>query len=233
MTAQQLTQAKELASKNTARLPNESNEYRKARNDLLAEEIELRRHIERVAEMRRALPPGGTVTKDYRFEGAEGPVTLADLFGDKQTLIVYKFMFGPERKSLCPMCANAMNAWDGNANDIGQNAAFVMVARSPFARIQECAKERGWRNLRLYSDPSGEFTRDYVSAEDADIPGYLVFRRQDGTIRHFYSGEIGGDMSDPGQDPRGAPDFAPLWTVLDTTPQGRDPDWYPSLAYER
>jgi len=34
-------------------------EYRAARNVLLAEEIELRRHIERVAAQRRALPIGG------------------------------------------------------------------------------------------------------------------------------------------------------------------------------
>ena len=37
--------------------------------------------------------------------------------------------------------------------------------------------------------------------------------------------------SDPGQDPRGAPDPAPLWNALDMTPEGRRPDWYPSLNY--
>ena len=52
---------------------------------------------------------------------------------------------------------------------------------------------------------------------------------KDGTIRHFWSQEM--IASDPGQDPRGAPDPAPLWTVLDMTPEGRGTDWYPSLAY--
>jgi predicted dithiol-disulfide oxidoreductase (DUF899 family) len=66
-TNQALAPASELAKKNGARFPNESNQYRQARDALLAEEIELRRHIERVAEQRRALPPGGEVTKDYRF----------------------------------------------------------------------------------------------------------------------------------------------------------------------
>ncbi len=37
--------------------------------------------------------------------------------------------------------------------------------------------------------------------------------------------------ADPGQDPRGAPDFSPLWTVFDTTPEGRHPDWHPKLDY--
>ena len=62
-TDQILRPAKELAAGNGAHFPNESDEYRQARNALLAEEIELRRHIERVAEMRRQLPPGGAVRR--------------------------------------------------------------------------------------------------------------------------------------------------------------------------
>lgn len=98
MTTQvRLTPANELAKKNAVRHPNESRDYRAARNALLAEEIELRRHIERVAEQRRALPAGGEVTQVYAFESESGPVTFADLFGDKQTLAVYSFMYGPQR----------------------------------------------------------------------------------------------------------------------------------------
>ena len=41
--------------------PGESAEYRAARNALLAEEMELRRQIERVAAQRRALPAGGVI----------------------------------------------------------------------------------------------------------------------------------------------------------------------------
>jgi predicted dithiol-disulfide oxidoreductase (DUF899 family) len=62
------------------RFPGESTPYREARNALLAEEIELRRHIERVAAQRRALPPGGVVPQDYRFEGEHGAVTLSEMF---------------------------------------------------------------------------------------------------------------------------------------------------------
>src|SRR3979411_997961 len=93
-----LTPAAELAEKNRTRYPNENTEYRGARQALLAEESELRRHIERVAEQRRALPPGGEVTKSYRFEGERGAVSFADLFGDKQSLVIYSFMFGPQRE---------------------------------------------------------------------------------------------------------------------------------------
>ena len=54
---------------------------------------------------------------------------------------------------------------------------------------------------------------------------------RDGSIRHFWSGEMGPSTADPGQDPRGAPDIDPLWTILDTTPEGRGKDWYPKLSY--
>ena len=227
----QLVPAKELVRRNGVRFPNESAEYRQARDALLAEEIELRRHIERVAQQRRALPPGGAVTGDHRFEGEDGPVGFADLFGDKETLVVYSYMYGPKRAQPCPICTSQMSAWDGEAPDIEQRVAFAMVARSSIERLVAFKKKRGWRNLRLFSDSSGEYTRDYVSAEDADVPAFNVFTRRDGTVRHFWSSEMGSATADPGQDPRGAPDLMPLWTVLDTTPEGRGKDWYPRLEY--
>ena len=230
-----LTPATELARKNRVRYPNESPDYRRAREALLVEEIELRRHIERVAEQRRALPPGGAVTKSYRFESENGPVSFADLFGDKQTLVTYSYMFGPQRQRPCPMCTSLLSAWEGEARDMEQNFALAIIAGSPIEKLVAFKKERGWRNLPLYSDTSGEFSRDYhaLLPDGSDVPGFNVFTRRDGTIRHFWSGEMGMETADPGQDPRGAPDLMPLWTVLDSTPDGRQPTWYPKLDYPR
>ena len=229
-----LTPAKTLAENCKVRIADESAEYRRARTALLAEEIDLRRHIERVAEMRRALPPGAPV-KDYRFIGEDGPTNFEGLFGDKQSLVVYNYMYGPQRERPCPMCTSLLSSWDGEANDIMQRAALAVVARSPIERLAAFKKERGWRSLKLYSDPSQEFSRDFhaVGEKGEDWAGLHVFTRRDGTIRHFWSGEMDFSTADPGQDPRGAPDLMPLWTVLDTTPEGRDPHWYPKLDYGR
>jgi predicted dithiol-disulfide oxidoreductase (DUF899 family) len=224
-----LVPAAELAKKNTTRYPNESTEYRRARNALLAEEIELRRHIWRVGEMRRALPPGGEVTKDYRFVGKDGEVGIESLFGDHDTLVVYSMMYGPQRKEGCPMCTATLSSWDPEVAHLEQRIALVVVARSPYERIEKYAQSRGWRNLKLFSDPSGDFTEDFVGERDADMPAYTVFTRRDGTVRHFYSAEGSSEMADPGQDPHNAPDMNPLWIILDTTPEGRGKDWYPKL----
>jgi predicted dithiol-disulfide oxidoreductase (DUF899 family) len=106
-----------------------------------------------------------------------------------------------------------------------------VTARSPIERLIEYKRQRGFENLPFFSDVPGDYTRTYVSADDEDVPGFSVFTRRDGVIRHFYSGEMGMGMADPGQDPRGAPDLDPLWTMLDFTPEGRDPNWYPKLNY--
>ena len=230
--ANRLGDAKAMAAKSAWPFPNETADYRAARTALLAEEIELRRHIERVAAQRRALPPGGAVTGDYRFDGAHGPVTLADMFGDKQTLVTYSWMFGPERERPCPMCTNFLGGLNGVAADLAQNVAVAVIARSPVARMADFARERGWRNLTFYSDKTGDYSRDYHAwVGGDDIPALNVFSRKDGTIRLFYAGEMGPEAADPGQDPRGAPDLSPLWTLLDVTPEGRRPDWYPKLDY--
>ena len=110
-----LIPARELVATNTAHLPNESSEYRAARNELLVEEIELRRHIERVAARRRALPNGGEVPKDYEFISEAGPTLFSSLFGDRDTLMVYSMMYGPERKAACPVCTSFLQSWNATA----------------------------------------------------------------------------------------------------------------------
>ena len=131
------------------------------------------------------------------------------------------------------MCTSLLSAWDGEVPDIQQNVAFAVIARSPIERLTAFARERGWQHTPLYSDSSGEFSRDYhaISDDGGDTPAFNVFTRRDGTVRHFWSAEMGYSTADPGQDPRGAPDLMPLWTVLDATPEGRKSDWYPRLNY--
>ncbi len=228
-----LAPASALAGKSRIRFPGESAEYRKARTALLAEEIELRRHIERVATQRRALPQGGPVPEDYPFVGENGATRLSEMFGDKDTLVTYNFMYGTKRERPCPMCTSLLGALDGEMPDILQRIAFAVIATSPIERITAFKRERGWRFLNLYSTAGNNFNRDYAgeTPDGGDNAGFHVFTRNDSGIRHFYGDEMTPESADPGQDPRGAPDLMPIWTLLDLTPNGRDPDWYPKLSY--
>lgn len=226
-----LVPSEQLAATNRAHYPNESAEYRAARNALLAEEIELRRHIERVAAQRRALPLGGQIAEDFELLSESGPTRISRLFGDKDTLMIYSMMYGPQREAPCPMCTSFLNSWNGTAINLRERVAIAVTARSPIERLIDYKRQRGFANLPFASDLGGDYTRTYVTADDADVPGFSVFAYRDGRVRHFYSGEMSGAMADPGQDPRGAPDLDALWLMLDLTPQGRGTDWYPKLDY--
>jgi predicted dithiol-disulfide oxidoreductase (DUF899 family) len=225
--------AAKLVATNTAHFPNESAEYGAARNGLLAEEIELRRHIERVAALRRALPSGGEVPRDFELISEAGPIRFSSLFGDKDTLMVYSMMYGLERKAPCPMCTSFLSSWNGTAVNLRERVAIALTARSPIERLLDYKKQRGFANLPFVSDMSGDYTRTYVNPDDADVPGFSVFTRGNGTTFHYYSGELSGAMADPGQDPRGAPDLDPLWLMLDLTREGRGTDWYPKPEYNQ
>src|SRR5206468_3696430 len=163
-----LKPAREMAEASRVRWPGESDDYRKARTALLAEEIELRRRIQRLAEQRRALPPG-PAAKPYRFLDALGAeLGLADLFGRHDTLFTYAWMYGPERERPCPMCTSFVGSLAIPAPDIEQRLALAIVGRSPVARQLAFARERGWRNLKFYQMIGDDFARDYRILVDGD-----------------------------------------------------------------
>ena len=216
------------------RFPGESAAYREARDALLQAEIELRRQVERVAALRRQLPPGGEVAQDYVFEADEGPIRLSQLFGDKDTLVAYSYMYGPRMERPCPSCTSMLDSLDGQAPHISQSVSLAVIARSPLARIKAFTDPRGWRNLRLLSSAANDYHRDYhgESAEGAQLPAMNIFTRRDGSVRHFWASEMMFAPSDPGQDPRHVDMIWPLWNVLDMTPEGRGDSFYPKLSYD-
>ena len=214
--------------------PGASDDYVQARRDLFAAEIEARRLLTRIAEQRRALPPGPLIAKDYRFRDANGAeVGLPELFGAHDTLVAYFWMYGPERERPCPMCTNWLGSVNGNAPDILQRAAFKIFGRSPVERQVAFAEERGWKNLPFVQTIGADWARDLglLNADGSENPGLWVFRRDGEGVRLFWSSAQTMATADPGQDPRDAPDIASLWSVLDLTPEGRPADWYPKLSY--
>lgn len=230
----QLTLAAELAMKRKPLFPGESDTYSNARQKLLAEEIEVRRHMTRLVEQRRALPPGPVIAKDYRFKDEQGfDAGLADLFGQHDTLVSYFWMFGPQRERPCPMCTNLLGSLNGNAADIKQRVALKIFGRSPVERQFLFAQERGWKDLDFVQTVGDDYANDLglIDEKGGESPALAVFKKDGDTVRLFWASEMAKEMADPGQDPRDAPDIAALWTILDLTPGGRGTDWYPKLRY--
>jgi predicted dithiol-disulfide oxidoreductase (DUF899 family) len=236
MPSDTLVPADQLAEKANNPFPGESDEYRVARRALLAEEIEFRRHMTRLAEQRRALPPGPVIDMDYRFHDANGAdVALIDLFSDKHTLVTYFWMFGPQRERPCPMCTHLLGALNGNAADIAQRVSLKILGRSPVERQIAFAQERGWQHLDFVQIEGDNYANDLglLSPDGGEMAELVVYRRDGDKVRLFWSSVMTMEMADPGQDPRDAPDIASLWTILDLTPEGRGTDWYPKLEYSQ
>src|SRR5882757_5511431 len=87
-------------------------EWIAARQELLKKEKELTRAMDAVSRQRRELP-WVRVTKDYVFEGPNGKVTLAELFGNNDQLIVYHFMYAPGWEEGCVGCSFLSDHIDG------------------------------------------------------------------------------------------------------------------------
>ena len=212
--------------------PNESPQYRAARNELLQAEMNLRDQTERVAELRRKLPPGGEVREDYEFQGAEGSVRLSQMFGGKPTLLVYNFMYSPQMESACSGCTSILDALNGQAPQLTTRIALAVVARNPLAKIREYAEERGWKNLPLYSCADCAYNADYHGEKNGEqYPMANVFSRgADGIVRHFWGCEmLYGPSGGEGQHQRQMDSVWPLWNILDMTPEGRG-EWPPLPA---
>jgi predicted dithiol-disulfide oxidoreductase (DUF899 family) len=198
------------------------------------------RQRERVAEMRRALPPGAII-ENYEF--LEGPASLDD--GDEpirktrlselfttpdRALVIYHLMFGKKQTKPCPMCTAWIDGYNGVAHHLAQNVDFAIVAAADPATLRAHARDRGWDKLRLLSSGDGTFKYDLGSEdrEGGQDSTISVFTREsDGTVRHFYSvhPRLAHDIQERGIDA-----LTPIWNVLDLTPQGRG-TFYTSLDY--
>ncbi len=210
----------------------ESDEYRRRREELRVAELELMDHVERVAAMRRALP-ADTVVADYTFvDVATGDrVHLADLFtAPGRALILYHFMYGKATTDPCPLCTMWIDGYNAAAPHLTQNADFVVLAAAEPDALRAHAESRGWSNLRLLSAGDSTFKYD-LGSEEADgeqTEWVSVFSRgADGRVRHVYS--KGAQMADDRRE-RGIDLLSPVWHLLDLTPNGRG-EWYPSLSY--
>jgi len=228
--------------------PNETPEYRRARQALLEREVALRREMEAVAGQLRALPPGGEVPEDYSFDciggdGTPATVRLSELFRGGDTLLLYHYMFprhaadrrpGPTRGAMaevplaegpCPSCTALIDMWEGTMPHFdGLGGNLAVVAKAPIERVAAFARDKGWKHVRLLSAAICSFKRDY-NGEDANGQQVLfltVFKRwPDGTIRLHWASELVFEPSDPGQDMRHLGTVEPLWTLFDLTPGGR------------
>jgi predicted dithiol-disulfide oxidoreductase (DUF899 family) len=219
---------------------NEPAEYAERREELRLAEVELMHHREKVASLRRQLPPGALV-EDYEF--LEGPRDLADgnepvrrvrlseLFTDpRRALVVQHVMYGKLQTTPCPMCTMWIDGLNGVVRHISENADFVVAAAADPPTLRAHARRRGWDQVRLLSCGDSTFQYDLAAEDEAgaqDSTVSVFTLDSDGSPRHFYTchPHMAEDIPERGIDL-----LSPVWNLLDLTPHGRG-DWYARLDY--
>jgi len=133
---------------------------------------------DRIREMRREAAPQ-PIDKNYTFVAPEGAVSLADLFGEQENLLVIHNMGGG-----CNYCTMWADGFSGYLRHLERRAAFVLVSPDSTEQQRKIAEARGW-TFRMVQDAEKTFTADmgFWAEQDGYWPGVSAFHRQpDGTI---------------------------------------------------
>ncbi|MDR2983233.1 MAG: DUF899 domain-containing protein [Nocardiopsaceae bacterium] len=216
-------------------------EWVAARNELLAKEKELTRRADQLAAERRELP-WVPVEKEYRFDTAAGPKTLAELFDGRSTLVVYHFMFGPDYEAGCPTCSSMADSFNGavphlNARDV----TFTCVSRAPMDKIQAYKDRMGWTfpwassfhsdyNFDQETSNSEETVRGWLAggvppivARNSEVCGTEPLRYMtERPAMSTYALEDGNVYLTYSTTARGLEFMMDYYAFLDRTPAGRD-----------
>jgi predicted dithiol-disulfide oxidoreductase (DUF899 family) len=208
------------------------------RRKLLAHEKELTRQYDRVNAERRRLPMV-KIEKDYIFDGANGKMSLKDLFEGRRQLVVYHFMFDPAWEKGCPGCTRYVNAVGDLSMLNDRDTTFVLVSRAPLAKLDAYRAQKGW-SLSWFSSFGSDFNYDFhvtndekvapieynyrnkaeleaknvANATEGEEHGLSVFFRLGDEVFHTYSAYARG--TEPLTDAR---------ALLDMTPYGRQQDF--------
>src|SRR4051794_2516838 len=152
-------------------------EFDAALEELRAEEKELTRRNDELAQKRRDLP-WGPVEKDYSFEAEDGTKSLVDLFDGRSQLLVYHFMFGPSYEAGCTVCSSITDTIAPNAVHLAaRDVTMLLVSRAPVEKLQAYKKRMGW-------------DLDWVSAGGSDFNRDLGLTHTEEELRPFLEGEI-------------------------------------------
>lgn len=206
-------------------------EWLAARKRLQAREKDFTRLRDELSAERRSLP-WERVDKRYVFQTAAGPQTLAELFGDKQQLVVYHFMFAPDWELGCKACS----FWADNFNGItahlaARDVSFTAISRAALPKLQAYARRLGW-TFNWVSSGETDFNFDYeVSFRPEDhaagktsynyAPAAGTFQEREG-ISVFYKDESGAVLHTYSCFARGVDMMNTAYQYLDLVPKGRD-----------
>jgi len=138
---------------------------------LLVKEKAATRARDAVNAERRRLPMI-KIDENYVFEGANGKLSLLDLFDGRRQLIVYHFMFDPAWEEGCPGCTGFVDALGDLTMLSDRDTSFVLASRAPLAKLEAYKAKRGWAR-RWVSSFGTDFNYDFHVTQDEKVAPIL------------------------------------------------------------
>jgi predicted dithiol-disulfide oxidoreductase (DUF899 family) len=167
-------------------------EWLEARLQLLADEKELTRQNDRLAQRRQELP-WVRIDKDYRFDTDDGAASLADLFQGRSQLLIYHFMFGPDYTAGCPACSTIADGFNGSVVHLANHDVTMMaVSRAPLAKLQEYKRRMGW-SFPWASSFDSDFNYDFNTSTTEE-------QQQEGILEYNFTTRDVRPMLEAGDD---------------------------------
>jgi len=175
-----------------------------------------------IAELRKAWRDSWAASEppevqDYRFLTLDGDVSLSELFGDRDDLIVVHNMGRG-----CAYCTLWADGFIGLAPHLTSRAAFVISSPDDPEAQRDFARSRGWP-FRMVSLHETRFAQDMGFADDKGnfMPGYSTFHRdKNGRISR-----VAHDFFGPGDV------YCGIWHMFDHLADGAN-GWFPRFDYE-
>ena len=167
---------------------------------------------EQLTDMRKTRAGGGV--PNCVFGTIEGEVSLLDMFGDKnQLLLIHNMGQG------CRFCTLWADGFNGFLKHLESVMSVVLVSKDPPDLQRQFANSRDWR-FRLASHGGGEYiTEQTVLGGAENTPGAVVYERDGVNITRKNSAIFGpGDI------------FCSMWSLLGLAGLGED-DWTPQYVY--
>ena len=121
--------------------------------------------------LQAAAPP--EEVPDYEFQTLEGKVSLLDLFGSNDTLLVIHNM--GQGCNHCTLWADGINPF---VRHLESRLALVLVSKDAPEVQRRFANDRGWR-MRMASHGGGTYMRDHTACgEHKNYPGVACYQRK-------------------------------------------------------
>lgn len=183
-------------------------------NEIAELEIQIVELIGELNELRKT--NRGAEVPNYRFRNLEGEISLLNLFGTRNQLLLIHNM-----GQACRYCTLWADGFNGMLAHLESAISVVLVSKDSPETQRLFANSRGWK-FRLASHGGEEYIREQSVMVDSDnYPGAVVYERDGDVIYRKNECVFGpGDI------------YCSMWSLLGLAGLGAD-DWTPQFTYWR